>query len=320
MIDKLPEVTDGEWNTFNEFNRKITEEFLQQGHLSPKTLYQYKSGLRQFFKWVKEYVQDKPITELKPRDALRFQNYLISKGLSPSAIKFKRSVVSSLCGYIEIYYSDEFPLFRNIYNKNIPNVGKGFVYEKKPLTSEEYQKLINELEQREEWQMLAYVKFSYATGCRRAEALQLKKEIVNYQKVEGKNYYLTHPIRCKGRGKAGKVRKLYFDDEAMSAIKKWLEVRGEDECLYVFVSKTQDGNIKQLSETTLNRWCSDIFSKIVERRVHPHLFRETRATDLVVNEGKDIKKAQKLLGHESSQTTEIYVIRDDSDDIDDCFD
>ena len=40
---------------------------------------------------------------------------------------------------------------------------------------------------------------------------------------------------------------------------------------------------------------------------------------MVVEEGMDIKLAQKLLGHESSETTEIYVIRDDTDELDDLY-
>lgn len=205
--------------------------------------------------------------------------------------------------------------------------------EKIPLTKEEMKLLLDTLEKRKKWQMIAYIKFSYAAGCRRAEVRQLLKEVVNYTPIEkekveknedGKSeirkikYYQTHEIRCKGRGVIGKIRKLQFDQEAMDAIKKWLEIRGEDDCPYVFVTGNA-GNRKQVGENTFDDWCKNLFSKIVGRRVHPHLFRETRATDLVVVEGKDIKTAQRLLGHESSETTEIYVIRQGDDDLDDCF-
>lgn len=40
--------------------------------------------------------------------------------------------------------------------------------------------------------------------------------------------------------------------------------------------------------------------------VHPHMLRHTFATK-IVNEGNDIKVAQKLLGHSSRETTEIYL-------------
>lgn len=318
-VEKIAEVTESEWIEVNEWNRDITEEFLQQGHLSPHTLNQYKSALRIFFRWVKDNCKNKPLYELKPRDALKYQNFLINRGLSSSGIKFKRSSVSSLCGFVELYYAEEYPLFRNIYNKKIPNPPKTLKHEKQPLTKEELDKLIATLEEHEEWQMLAYIWFSYSTGCRRSEALQLLKEVITYEKVKDKSYYLTHNIRCKGRGREGKVRKLVLDERAMQAIKKWLEVRGEDECEYVFVKKTRDGRVNQLNVTSFNYWCKEIFSEIVGRRVHPHQLRSTRATHLVAVDGKDIKSAQKLLGHNSSETTELYVVRDEDDDLDAAF-
>jgi len=300
--------------------------------LSPKTLNSYKSALRQFFWFVKENLENRSIIELKGRDYLKYQNSLIRRDMSYSAIKFRRSTISSLNNYIVLYYEDKFPTFKNFITKAIASPPRSFVHEKKPLNAEEYDMLIKALEEKEEWQKIAYLKFAYATGCRRAESRQLLKEVVNYEmvikevKIKNENgdeeiktakYYVTHDIRCKGKGKVGKVRKLQFDEAAMEAIKKWLEVRGEDDCPYVFACRC-GGNMKQTSETTFNAWCHD-FSEIVGRRVHPHQMREKRATDMVVVEGKSIKAAQKLLGHQSQETTNIYVIRDDEDDSDEAF-
>lgn len=325
---KIEEVTDEFWaNDVNEYNKELIEDFLSQEHLSKQTLKQYESGLRIFAKWVHDFSRNKNIVELKPRDALKYQNWLISKGLSPSAIKFKRSAVSSLCGFIEVYYNDEHPLFRNIFTKAIPNVAKSAVKEKLPLTIKEIEKLVRELKKREDWQKLAYLQFTYITGCRREESRQLLAEVTTYELLKDKDgkdkrFYSTHNIRAKGRGREGKVRKFAFDEKAMEAIKKWVEYRKEqlkdDDCPYVFVSKGKEG-YKQVSANTFNLWC-DEFSKILGGRpVHPHLLRSSRATNAVIEEGKDIKAVQKLLGHESSQTTEIYVVRDDSDDLDDLF-
>jgi site-specific recombinase XerD len=325
MVEKLPEVTDEMWEKFNDFNKQITSEFLEQQHLSPQTLQQYKSNLRQFFKWVNDNCSNKSIVELKPRDALRYQNFLMGRGLSSSAVKLKRSAVSSLCGYIELYYADEYPLFRNIYNKKIPNPPKAPRHEKQPLTREEMDILFKELEERKEWQLLAYVHLSYSTGARRAEVAQLLKEIATYSKAkdkktgEDKSFYITHEVRAKGRGREGKRRKLTLSEDAMNALKKWLEERGDDDCEFIFVKKTKDGKVEALRPQAFNYWCKAIFSEIVGRRVHPHQLRSTRATHLVVEDSKDIRAAQALLGHQSSETTEIYVVRDSDDDIDDAF-
>lgn len=209
-------------------------------------------------------------------------------------------------------------------------VKTGYVHEKNPLTPDEYVMLCEELEKREEWQKLAYLVFSYSTGCRRAEARQLLKEVVDYEpkekvitvidedgnekKVTSKSYQ-THTIRCKGASIVGKPRKLKFGEDAMQWLKKWLEVRGDDDCPYMFVVKQKNGITKQVGEDTFNGWCSGLFTEIVGKRVHPHLFRASRATNIVVYEHKSAEVAQKLLGHNDVSTTKNhYIIKSDQDD------
>lgn len=328
MAKKIEEVSDEFWeNQVNDVNKELIEDFLSQEHLSKQTMKQYESALKIFAKWVHDSCRNKDITELKPRDARKYQDWLIKKGLSPSAIKFKRSSVSSLCGFIEVYYSDDYPQFRNIYSKAIPNVAKTAVKEKNPLTIKEIEKIMKVLLKNEDWQKLAYISYTYITGCRREETRQLLKEVASYEKHvdksgDVKSYYLTHSIRAKGRGREGKVRKFKFDDKAMEYIKKWIEYRStqveNDTCPYVFVSKSK-GNYKQISANTFNLWCEEFSEILGGKPVHPHLFRSSRATNAVLEEGKDLKAVQKLLGHNSSQTTEIYIVRDDSDDDDDLF-
>jgi integrase len=323
-MEKLEEVTQ-EWFDANveQFNKEITQEFLNQAHLSPQTLKQYKSAIFHFFKFVFDTCQNKSITELKPRDALRYQNYLINRDLSSSAVKFKRSAVSSLCGYIELYYNDEFPLFRNIYNKKIPNPAKSFRNKKEPLTEEEFELLIDTLTERKEWQMVAYLMFTFYTGCRRGESRLLLREFINYPKAkdaktgEDKPFYYTHQIRCKGSGSIGKLRKFPVDEKAMEALKKWDEERGEDDCPYMFVRKTKEGKVNQISASAFNYWCQEIFADIVGKRVHPHLLRSSRATTL--SKDKSIDAIQALLGHNSPDTTKIYIVKDGEDDLDELF-
>jgi integrase len=175
---------------------------------------------------------------------------------------------------------------------------------------------------------IAYLKFTFETGCRRSETMQIRKDIINAKpKIKSKTvknedgieevkeikYYLTPKVRCKGHGKTGNVRPLKFSDYSMDAFKKWLEVRGEDDCEYMFVTK-YEGEIKQVARTTFNLWSKGVFTKLLGRRFHPHILREARATSIVVEEGRNIETAQKLLGHKDSTTTRIYVIKDDDDE------
>ncbi|WP_099301818.1 tyrosine-type recombinase/integrase [Bacillus sp. Marseille-P3800] len=312
---KLPPVTDS-WFKENvePFNQEVTEEFIDQQHLSPQTLKTYKSNLYQFFHYVHEKCSNKSILKLRKKDALKYQNFLLGSGLSPSATKNKRATVSSLCEYIMLYYEDERE-FRNIYT-GVPNPSKAVVHKKNPLSKDEFDKLIAHFTKEEKWQIVAYLWFVYETGARREEVRQLKREVIHYnycvdqETGEQTDFYETHEIRAKGKGREGKPRNFHFGDEAMTALKKWSEIRGEDECEHMFVKKTKQGKTQQLSPTTFNYWCSKLFFDVLGRRVHPHLFRSTRATHLVVNEGYDIEAAQELLGHESSETTKIYVVKE----------
>ncbi|MBX0320200.1 tyrosine-type recombinase/integrase [Shouchella clausii] len=312
---KLPPISD-EWfkENVHEFNQEVTQEFIDQQHLSPETLKTYKSNLYQFFKFVHDNCSNKSILKLRKKDALKYQNFLLKNGLSPNATKNKRATVSSLCNYIMLYYEDERE-FRNIFN-GVPNPSKSVVHKKTPLTKDEFDILVSHFTEKGNWQIVAYLWFVYETGARREEVRQLKREVVYYsyfvdqETGEETDYYESHDIRAKGRGAEGKRRKFYFGDQAMDALKKWHDARGEDECPYMFVKKTKDGKTQQLSPTTFNYWCSKYFSEILGKRVHPHLFRSTRATHLVVNEGYDIEAAQELLGHESSETTQIYVVKE----------
>ena len=259
---------------------------------------------------------------------MKFQNNLINLGHSSSDINNKRAAISSLNNYIVLFYGDELPTFKNFIVRGMPRPETQFVNKKEPPSKEEMALLINTMEERDDWQKAAYLRYTFDTGCRRAESIQLLKDVVDYKPIVKEKevvnpdgtksvvtikYYQSNETRCKGRGKTGKVRRLVFGEETMSAIKKWLEMRGEDDCPYVFVYKRGEAT-HQITETTLNRWASNTFTPILGRRFHPHILREARATSIVVEEGKSLEAAQKLLGHNSSDTTKIYVVRNDEDE------
>lgn len=333
-MKKLEHITLEQWQNVCKKNRTLLEDFINNSiELSPKTKKSYESNLKIWFVWVMENLGNKPQTEIKPLEYKRFQNWLVNRGCSSADVNNKRAAVSSINGYIEVYYHDEYPMFRNFINKSIKRPEKSFTYEKEPLTKEEFQNLVAKLDEMKEWQKKAYILFTFETGCRREESRQLTKDVINaspiikYKTVvdeQGNSsakevkYYKTKPIRCKGRSSVGKVRSLTFGEEAMNALKKWVEERGEDDCPYMFVSN-YGGDVRQVSETTFNNWAKTVFEPIVGRRFTPHSIRRSRATQAIMEDGVDINSVKHLLGHESAETTRIYVINHDEEDVDDLF-
>lgn len=330
-MKRLSPVTEEQWLKCNEFNRNLRDEFISNStELSPQSLKSYNSNLAIWFNWVRENLNNKKQTDIRSIEYLRYQNWLVNRGSSSSDVANKRAAISSLNNYILLYYEVEYPTFRNFINKGVKKPEKSFVNEKDPPTKEELQMMIDKLEVsniKDKYMKIAYLKYTFETGCRRGETLQLKKDIVNTKPIikttmvknedgieEEKvvKFYLTDKTRCKGPGKTGKIRKLKMSDYSMDAIKKWLEVRGDDDCEYVFATR-YGGQVGQVAPTTFNNWATDIFTKLLGRRFVPHCLRSARATSIVVEDGKDIKAAQKLLGHTSSTTTEIYIVKEDDD-------
>ena len=112
-------------------------------------------------------------------------------------------------------------------------------------------------------------------------------------------------------GKGNKERILYLNDATNEAISKYLEVRPKLDRSY------KDYNALFLSERNkriAKRTVQDIVEKELyltfnekEAGFHTHTLRHTCAT-LLYNEGNaDILIAQKILGHESLSSTEIYT-------------
>lgn len=315
---KIKPVTEEEYEKCNEWNRMILEEFLMQPHFSPDTQKQYRSAGRIFLRFIYDRFQNKPIFELKARNGMLFQTWLNSIGLSSSAIRLRRSLVSTLCNYIELYYGEEYPMFRNIFPKGVAHVPHTFKNEKEPLTLDEWNHLIKTLDEREEYQMKLYALLSFESGARRSEISQVKKECVNYDVIEGTNRYSTHMIRGKGRGEAGKQFRLLFGEDTMKAMKDWMDVRGEDDEPALFVRKLKNGTATPLRRETFNDWCSNIFSEIIGRNFTPHDFRRSRAT-ILSEQGVPIDNIKKLLQHESTETTSIYILTEDDEGMDDLF-
>lgn len=330
-MKKLEHITPEQWEEVNSTNKAILEDFLTNSvELSEKSKKAYESNLKIWFVWVKDNLGNKEQTKIKPLEYKKFQNWMVNRGCSSADVNNKRAAISSLNGYIEIYYGDEYPMFRNFINKSIKRPPTKVVREKIPLTKEEFKRLIEVLTERQEYQMLAYVLFTFETGCRREESRQLTKDVICSEPMlksrkrvdehgdtieEVIKIYHTKPIRCKG----AKIRKLAFGEDSMIALKQWVDHRGEDDCPYMFVTK-YGGVVKQVSETTFNSWFTNVISPIVGRSLHPHSLRASRATQAVVEDGKDVEAVRQLLGHEDQSTTlNFYIVRQDDENIDDLF-
>ena len=140
--------------------------------------------------------------------------------------------------------------------------------------------------------------FMYGLGLRVGEVHSMKIHDIDFKK---KKVTVT--------GKGNSKRTLQFTDEMIEIITDWLSVRGKflnsDISDYLFISKK--GNPLAI------RTMEDNFKKIIEAstinvnfNVTPHTLRHSFASHLN-DEGVDILVLQKILGHSTPRSTEIYI-------------
>ena len=105
-------------------------------------------------------------------------------------------------------------------------------------------------------------------------------------------------------GKGNKHRISYINARAELALKKYLEIREDDNpALFVSERKPHD-RIKKAAIEKRVRQLGEMSG--IGRRVYPHLIRHTTATDGLFR-GMPVEEVQKLLGHVNITTTMIYA-------------
>jgi integrase/recombinase XerD len=135
----------------------------------------------------------------------------------------------------------------------------------------------------------ALFEFFLASGCRVSEVAGLKTENI----LSGRFLVV---------GKGDKERYCFINQRAKMYIRQYVFDRGFNS---EYFSVSDKGKHQVLSERSIQ----DIFANIGKRcevHLHPHIMRHTFATRALEN-GASLSVVQKLLGHESSATTEIYA-------------
>ncbi|WP_380571226.1 tyrosine-type recombinase/integrase [Staphylococcus hyicus] len=319
---KLPDITDELWGKVDPVYKELVEEYLTSVDLSTQSKKQYRSALRQFGFFLYDSLNNKPLYKIKKRDAMRYVNFLREhRKMSSSGINLKKSAISAFCQWIENYIADDyedengelvFETFRN-FMKGLPPVVKNQVYQKIKITYDEYRTMMEALEDDENYLGMAWLAVAFNVGARRAEIIQFKTEIVDYEFNDEGGYVLSHNLRGKGRGEDGKVLQYMINEEALLYINLWLDKRGYDS-EYIFTVGNEKRN-RLMGITWADYFCENVLSPILGRRINPHIFKASCITYLLEEKGLDIKLVSKYIAHhESVETTQIYDLRDFEDE------
>lgn len=141
----------------------------------------------------------------------------------------------------------------------------------------------------------AIIELLFATGARIAEVCNLQNEDVDL---------LSGSVKFFGKG--SKERVIHIENFSVLSILKRYRLLFEKEISvigYFFVNKRNSRLTEQSVRSMINSYCKQCG---IEQHITPHMFRHSFAT-LLLEEDVDIRYIQRMLGHSSITTTQIYT-------------
>jgi site-specific recombinase XerD len=137
---------------------------------------------------------------------------------------------------------------------------------------------------------LAIVDMLYSTGCRVTELINIKFSDIDTT---------DNSIQIIGKGR--KHNTVYLNDTALISLQDYIDTERKGESEYLFVSHYSPYN--QITSRTVQHMFKNM---CVDFKLTPHIIRHTSAT-LALQSGMSITQVQKMLGHSSVNTTQIYA-------------
>lgn len=263
-------VTDEKWEKVLKDNKNLLNDFIDYCRAqdkSPQTIYQYESQLKIVMCYIMENIDNKFFCDIKKREWVRFVSYLVNDlGLSSNRVSSIKSAISSFSNYIENILDDEYD-YRNII-KSIPTPVKEVTREKSVFELEQIKEVLQILADQGKYEIACFLALLISCGCRKAEAIQMKVDFFTDKNLTLENkFWLTPAIRCKGRGKQGKLlKKFVIVDMFKPYLDMWLkqcEEKGiKSEWLFPIF---KDGNYVCASISTANSWVNTISKITLEK-------------------------------------------------------
>ena len=277
----------------------IVEDFLRymlaERDASPQTVETYREALEDYKTFLKKL--DSQLTpEGADSDVIRdWIEDMMEKGLKASYACKKLSAVKSLYRYA---------LRKGIVERDPAHTVTGPKKEKVLptfLREEEadnlFDKLDWNLEDIKDVRARTLLLLLYSTGIRRGEVVALRDEDVNL---------INHEIKVTGKRR--KQRIVPLGEEMVEAIRYYQQLRDEnipatDNSHALFRNDKGEAMTAAIVYSIVRHYLSFVTT---QKKRSPHVLRHTFAT-VMLNHDAKLGSVQKLLGHESLKTTQIYT-------------
>ncbi len=141
----------------------------------------------------------------------------------------------------------------------------------------------------------------FSTGTRVAEIASLDREQIKIP-------LSMDELEISIVGKGGKIRPIYFSSRCLRWLKKYLDLRENDneKALFIRYKGQKNGSLRLTTRSIESIVKKHAIGAGVPIFTVPHTLRHTFATDLLAK-GVDIRTLQEFLGHSDISTTQIYT-------------
>ncbi|WP_349672394.1 tyrosine-type recombinase/integrase [Lacrimispora sp.] len=247
------------------------ESYLRRENLSESTIITYISAVRSYFTQYNDISKD---------NLLAYKGYLM-ESYKPKTVNLK---VQAMNKYL--YYKEQQPLQL----KNVKIQQKNFL--ENVISNADYQYLKKKLKQDGNMEWYFVVWFLAATGARVSELVQIKAEHVELGYLD---------LYSKG----GKLRRVYIPEKLKKEAKVWMD-QNQITSGYLFKNRYGERISTRGVGQQLKRYA--IKYGLDPDVVYPHSFRHRYAKNFL-EKYNDISFLADLMGHESIETTRIYLRR-----------
>ena len=260
---------------YNYMTEETFEMLLVQANMARNTVAAYMYAVREYYKRHKE---------LNKRNLLIYKTYLIET-YKPKTVNLRIQAINK---YLEYMGKQKLRL------KSIKVQQRSYL--ENVITNADYQFLKKKLKMEDNLTWYFVVRFLAATGARVSELIQLKVEHI---------YLGYYDIYTKG----GKIRRIYIPKLLKQEAVVWLEEQKRSSG-YIFLNRFGERitprGISQQLKNYANKYGMN------EKVVYPHSFRHRFAKNFL-EKFNDISLLADLMGHESIETTRIYLRRSSSE-------